>query len=88
MRKNSEEKPKKGIEVILNGQPVKFDIDNPSWNEIVDKAFPDGGRGKLIEYTVLFEQSDGPVSEGTLHEGEHVSIKDGTEISVKRTDRS
>ena len=90
MTKDREEKPEdhKGFEIIVNARPHTIEDDEISFDQVVDLAYPEGGRGSLISYTVLFYEGGGRDKEGGLSEGEKVKIKDGTVFNVTRTDRS
>ena len=59
-----------------------------SFDQIVDIAFPGGGRGEGIAYTVTFYNGGGRPEQGGLAEGEKAKIKNGTVFNVTRTDRS
>ena len=78
----------KGFTIIINGRECRVDAEEVTFDYVVDKAYPDGGRGELISYTVLFYEGGGRPPEGGLDEGERVKIKDGTIFNVTRTDRS
>ena len=78
----------KGFEIIVNGRNHTVENDEVTFDEVVDLAYPDGGRGELISYTVLFYEGGGREKEGGLNEGEKVKVKDGTVFNVTRTDRS
>ena len=78
----------KGYDIIVNGRPHTVEHDELTFDEVVDLAYPDGGRGDLISYTVLFYEGGGREQEGGLDEGDTVKIKDGTIFNVTRTDRS
>ena len=78
----------KSFTIIINGREYTVDTEEVSFDYIVDKAYPDGGRGDLISYTVLFYEGGGRPTEGGVDEGESVKIKDGTIFNVTRTDRS
>ena len=79
---------KKGFQIIVNSREYTVDKEELTFDEVVDLAFPDGGRGDLISYTVLFYEAGGREQEGGLSKGEHVKVKDGTVFNVTRTDRS
>ena len=78
----------KGFEIIVNGRNHTVENDEVTFDEVVDLAYPDGGRGELISYTVLFYEGGGREKEGGLNEGEKVKVTDGTVFNVTRTDRS
>lgn len=78
----------KRFTIVINGREHTVDTDEVSFDYVVDKAYPDGGRGDLISYTVLFYEGGGRPPEGGIDEGERVKIKDGTIFNVTRTDRS
>ena len=79
---------RKGFEIIVNGRTRTVENDEVTFDEVVDLAYPEGGRGELIIYTVLFYEGGGREKEGGLSEGEKVKVKDGTVFNVTRTDRS
>lgn len=78
----------KGFRIIVDGTPHVIQTEEITFDEIVDIAYPSGGRGDLITYTVSFYEGGGRPAEGSLIEGEKVKIKDGTVFNVTRTDRS
>lgn len=78
----------KGFEIIVNGRNHTVENDEVTFDEVVNLAYPDGGRGALISYTVLFYEGGGREKEGGLNEGEKVKVNDGTVFNVTRTDRS
>lgn len=78
----------KRFEIIVNGRNHTVENDEVTFDEVVDLAYPDGGRGELISYTVLFYEGGGREKEGGLNEGEKVKATDGTVFNVTRTDRS
>lgn len=86
--KNTSQDHLKGTEIIVNGRPRKVSGDEMTYDQVVDLAFPDGGRGDFIEYTVVYTKGDGRKTEGTMTEDDKVKIQDGTEFRVERTDRS
>ena len=78
----------KGFDIIVNGRTYTVNKDEVTFEEVVDLAYPEGGRGELIGYTVLYYEGGGRETEGGLNEGEKVKVKDGTVFNVTRTDRS
>lgn len=78
----------KGFRIIVDGTAYTVPTDEVSFDEVVNLAYPDGGRGDLITYTVTFYEGGGRPPEGALSEGEKAKVKDGTVFNVTRTDRS
>ena len=78
----------KGFNIIVNARTYIVENDEVTFDEVVDLAYPEGGRGELISYTVLFYEGGGREQEGGLNEGDTVKVKDGTVFNVTRTDRS
>lgn len=78
----------KQIDIIVNGTTHSVPGDEVSFDQVVDIAYPDGGRGPLITYTVNFYNGAGRPPEGKLIEGQEAKVKDGTVFNVTRTDRS
>ena len=78
----------KQIDIIVNGTGYPVAGDEVSFDQVVDIAYPDGGRGPLITYTVNFYNGAGRPPEGKLIEGQEAKVKDGTVFNVTRTDRS
>ena len=78
----------KGFRIIVDGTPHVVPTDEVTFDEVVSLAYPDGGRGNLITYTVTFYDGGGRPPEGALAEGEKAKVKDGTVFNVTRTDRS
>ncbi len=78
----------KSIDIIVNGVKNPVYSDEVSFDQVVDIAYPNGGRGPLIKYTVDFYNGAGRPPEGKLTEGQKVKEKDGTVFNVTRTDRS
>ena len=54
----------KGFDIIVNGRTHTIEDDEVTFDEVVDLAYPEGGRGELISYTVLFYEGGGRVQEG------------------------
>lgn len=80
--------PSKGIDIIINGTKHRVEHEELMFDEVVNLAFPDGGHGPLITYTVLYFNAAGRHPEGGLDKGGTVKVKTGTVFNVTRTDRS
>ena len=80
--------PHKTFDIIVNGTSFPVPNDEVSFDEAVDLAYPDGGHGPLITYTVNYYNGAGRPPEGKLTKGEKAKVKDGTVFNVTRTDRS
>ena len=80
--------PEKGYDIIINGTRYHVPTDEVTFDQVVDFAYPDGGRGPLIKYTVDFYNGGGRPSEGKLIDGEKAKVKWETVFNVTRTDRS
>ena len=78
----------KQFDIIVNGTTYPVPNDKVSYDQVVDIAYPDGGRGPLITYTVNFYDGAGRPPEGKLIKDQVTKIKDGTVFNVTRTDRS
>ena len=79
----------KGFEVVVNGRRTRVPTDQVTFDQVVNMAYPDGGSGPQIAYTVTFYNGGGRREEGGLTEGDPpVKVKDGTVFNVTRTDRS
>ena len=78
----------KQIDIIVNGTSYPVPNDEVSFDQVVDIAYPDGGRGPLITYTVNFYNGAGRPPEGKLTKDQKAKVKNGTVFNVTRTDRS
>ena len=78
----------KGFDIIVNGTPHTVPNDEVSFDQIVDIAYPEGGRGPLIRYTVDYYNGGGRPPEDKLTPEQKAKVKDGTVFNVTRTDRS
>ena len=88
MAAEQDSKSDKEIRIIVDGTPHVVPNDEVTFDSVVNLAYPDGGRGDLITYTVTYYNGAGRPPEGALTEGERVKVKDGTVFNVTRTDRS
>lgn len=84
----------KKLYIIVNGRTTPVDSDEVSFEQIIKLAFPDGGQGPQIDYTVTFYNGGGREKEGGLSEGDSpvkIESEPGqplTVFNVTRTDRS
>ena len=78
----------KDFDIIVNGSTHPVHNDEVSFDQIVDIAYPDGGRGPLITYTMNYYNGAGRPPEGKLTKNQEAKVKDGTVFNVTRTDRS
>lgn len=78
----------KQINIIVNGTRFPVASDEVTFDQVVDIAYPDGGRGPLITYTVNFYSSADRPDSGKLTKNQKIKVKDGTVFNVTRTDRS
>ena len=78
---------RKGFNIIVNGRQTNVDTDEVTFDEVVNLAYPNGGRGPYISYTVTYFNGVRP-EEGGLGPTEKAKVKDGTVFNVTRTDRS
>ena len=78
----------KGFDIIVNGTSYPVPNDEVSFDQVVDIAYPDGGRGPLITYTVDYYNGAGRPPEDKLTKGQKAKVKNGTVFNVTRTDRS
>ena len=85
MSGNHADKP---IDIIVNGTSHPVSEDEVSFEQVVEIAYPDGGRGPLIAYTVNFYSSAGRPDTGKLTKNQKIKVKNGTVFNVTRTDRS
>lgn len=79
------------LTIIVNGTTQIAPSEEITFDQVVGLAFPSGGRGELISYTVTFYNGGGRVDQGGLDEGEHVKVRSRhpyTVFNVTRTDRS
>ena len=58
--------PDKRIRIIVDGTPHVVPTDEVTFDEVVALAYPDGGRGDFITYTVTFYNGAGRPPEGGL----------------------
>ena len=87
-KQDSDIESEKGIRIIVDGAPHVVPTDEVTFDAVVNLAYPDGGHGELITYTVTYYDGAGRPPDGVLAKGEKAKVKDGTVFNVTRTDRS
>ena len=80
------EGPKK-FEIIVNARPKSWNEDAISYSQIVDLAFPPP-HGPNEVFTVQYSHGPKDNPQGTLVEGQTVTVKSGMVFDVTRTDKS
>jgi hypothetical protein len=78
----------KGITLIVNARQHPWEKKKISFEEVVSLAFPTPPPGGQITYTVTYRKADDKKHEGSLTEGNSVTVKDGTTFNVTATDKS
>jgi len=74
--------------VIVNGREHKVATKVLSFDEVVNLAFPGHPVGDNVVFTVTYRNADSDRREGTLVDGQSVTIKNGTIFNVSQTNRS
>ena len=77
----------KGIHVHLNGRQVTLPDDSVGFEDLVQRAFPDGTQFAQPGFRIVFTAAVRP-EEGDLHAREFLKVKDGTIINVTPFDLS
>jgi hypothetical protein len=83
-----EGKGPKEFTVIVNGREHKVSTSVLTFDEIVRLAFPNPPTGDAAIVTITYRNADSDRREGTLVEGQRVTIKNGTIFNVTATTRS
>lgn len=78
----------KEFTIIVNAREKTVNSDELSYDELVQLAFAEPPKGKLICFTITFRRGQGNKPEGTLAEGETVKLKKGMIFNVTATDKS
>lgn len=76
----------KTYSIIVNGRPREVTEHKLSYLQVVHLAFPGEQPSETVVYTVTYSNPHG--KDGSLVEGQHVTIKDGMIFNVRKTDRS
>lgn len=78
----------KEFTIIVNGREHKVATDVLTFADVVKLAFPNPPSGDNVMVTVTYRNADSDRREGTLVEGQTVTIKNGTIFNVTATTRS
>jgi Multiubiquitin len=76
----------KSYNVVVNGRPRVVQSHKLSYDEVVRLAYPDATREESILYTVSYANPHG--RDGTLVQGQEVTVKEGMVFNVVKTNRS
>ena len=79
---------RKAITIYVNGEQKVVTAKRLSFEEIAKLAFPIPPVGDNILYTVSYEDGPPPNRQGSMKEGESVSVKNGMIFNVTATDKS
>ena len=81
--------PDKGINIIINSRPRSVDSPDVSFGQLVVLAgYPYPPETPAIYYEITYRNAVAPERDGTLFEGQTLTVHHGTNIHVSRTDRS
>jgi Multiubiquitin len=75
-------------EIFVNTRPHNVDSDIVSYTQVVDIAFPRHPVNPDVYFEVTYMKAVEPKHEGTLLDGETVTVKEGTRFHVTETNRS
>lgn len=79
-------KPEKSYTIVVNGRQREVTEHKLTYQEVVKLAFPDDQAEADTIYTVAYANPHG--RDGTLVEGQDVTVKDGMSFNVTKTSRS
>lgn len=88
MELQKDKKPKKEIEILVNGQIHTVEKDTLTYEEVVIMAFGNYEDKPDINYSVTYFHGNVHKPKGELVKGESVKAKKGMIFNVSRTDRS
>jgi hypothetical protein len=74
--------------IVVNAVEVVVDHDVLTFDELVKIAFPVPPAGPHPKFTITFEKAASKPHEGSLKEGQTVTVKNGTEFDVIHSNRS
>lgn len=75
-------------EIFVNTRPHNVDSDIVSYTKVVNIAFPDQPTNPDVYFEVTYTKAVAPKHEGTLLDGEAVTVREGTRFHVTETNRS
>jgi hypothetical protein len=80
----------KHYDIVVNGQKKEIKTDQINFNEVVELAgdLPPGDPNAIQMYDVTYRKAVAPRPEGTMTEGDVVTVKDGTIFNVIPTTKS
>ena len=76
----------KTYDIIVNGRPRQVTEHKLSYAAVVQLAYPGATNDESTLYTVSYANPHG--RDGTLAEGDSVTVKDGMSFNVGKTNRS
>ena len=75
-------------QIIVNGRTRRVELDELTFNELVNLAFDDPAPGPQILFTITFRRATHRFESGELDPGQTLRVQDDTEVDVTRTDQS
>lgn len=82
------DKDKKNVNIIVEGNPHEWVKDDISYEEVVSLEIPNYSSHPEITYSVKYKRGHGSKPEGILSPGGSVKVKDGMIFSVSETGQS
>ncbi|WP_136796027.1 multiubiquitin domain-containing protein [Desulfosediminicola ganghwensis] len=76
----------KTYSIIVNGRPREVTEHHLTYLQVVQLAYPSETPAERVVFTVTYSNQHG--RDGSLVEGQKVTIKNGTIFNVNKTDRS
>ena len=76
----------KTFNIVINGRPREVTDHKLTYQQVVKLAFPNDAPDPNTVYTVAYANPHG--KDGTLVEGQDVTVKDGMSFNVTKTSRS
>jgi hypothetical protein len=85
---NNEDAPghTKEYTIFVNGRPRTVTSHRLGYAQVVELAFPDDPKDGSILYTISYANPHG--KDGTLAEGQSVTVRDGMSFTVGHSNRS